>query len=216
MKYQKISRVLAVLCMASLGAGVYADDMVSGYLTSSSGKLVLDGDGDCVRVPSQPTDKKLTECGYPAPVVAAEPPPAAKVEMVVAPTAATITKKIEEKISIAAAMLFGFDSAELSEDAKAVIDERIQRFQGRARLTSHMRIEGHTDSSGPEAYNQKLSERRAQAVADYIASQSYNVRAEDIEVIGKGESEPIASNSTREGRAKNRRVDIYAEGVITQ
>jgi OOP family OmpA-OmpF porin len=79
-----------------------------------------------------------------------------------------------------------------------------------------MRIEGHTDSSGPEAYNLQLSQRRAQAVADYILSQSYNVRSADIEVLGKGESDPIASNATAAGRAENRRVLVIAEGVIEE
>jgi OOP family OmpA-OmpF porin len=119
-----------------------------------------------------------------------------------------------DKIAIAATMLFDFDSAELSEDAKAVIDERIQALAGQARLTSAMRIEGHTDSTGPEAYNLQLSERRAQAVADYIVSKAYRVTAEDIELIAKGESEPVASNATREGRAQNRRVDISGQGTM--
>lgn len=214
-----MNKSIRVLCgismigMAGFMPIASAEDMVSNYLTSASGKVVKDGSGDCVRVPSQLTDKKLPECGYPVP---APPPPAVKaeVELVVTPTAATVTGKVMEKISIGAAMLFGHDSAELSNDAKAVIDERIQTLRGRARLTSKMRIEGHTDSSGSEAYNLQLSQRRAQAVADYIVSQSYRVTASDIEVVGKGESEPVASNATPEGRAENRRVDIYAEGEI--
>ena len=92
------------------------------------------------------------------------------------------------------------------DDAKAVINERIQSLKGGAKLTSIMKVEGHTDSTGPEAYNLKLSKRRAQAVADYIVANSYRIKAGDIEVIGLGESDPVTSNDTKDGRARNRRI----------
>ncbi|MCB1774667.1 MAG: OmpA family protein [Gammaproteobacteria bacterium] len=76
-----------------------------------------------------------------------------------------------------------------------------------------MRIEGHTDSTGPEAYNLALSERRAQAVADYIVGQT-RLTAADVEIIPMGESTPVASNDTAAGRAENRRVTIFAEGEV--
>jgi outer membrane protein OmpA-like peptidoglycan-associated protein len=66
---------------------------------------------------------------------------------------------------------------------------------------------GHTDSDGTEEYNQALSERRAQAVRDYMVSEG--VDASIIDASGQGESNPIASNATKEGRAENRRVDIH-------
>lgn len=65
---------------------------------------------------------------------------------------------------------------------------------------------GHTDSVGSDTYNQQLSERRARSVAEYLASQQ--VMPERLLVDGRGESQPIASNSNPEGRAKNRRVEI--------
>lgn len=65
---------------------------------------------------------------------------------------------------------------------------------------------GHTDNVGSEAYNQQLSERRARSVAEYLASQ--NVMPDRLLVAGRGESQPIASNATPEGRAQNRRVTI--------
>ncbi|MDQ0464936.1 outer membrane protein OmpA-like peptidoglycan-associated protein [Caulobacter ginsengisoli] len=72
-------------------------------------------------------------------------------------------------------------------------------------------ISGHTDSIGSDAYNQVLSERRADAVADYLArGQAMPVR---MNVIGEGEREPIASNATIEGRAANRRVEIVLRAV---
>ena len=65
-------------------------------------------------------------------------------------------------------------------------------------------VVGHTDSSGTEAYNQQLSERRAQTVADYL--QAKGVAPGRLAASGAGESEPIADNATKEGRAENRRV----------
>jgi OOP family OmpA-OmpF porin len=67
-------------------------------------------------------------------------------------------------------------------------------------------IAGHTDSQGGDDYNQGLSERRAQAVLDYFVS--HGVNPGNITVRGYGESEPVADNSTREGRAANRRVEL--------
>lgn len=72
-------------------------------------------------------------------------------------------------------------------------------------------VVGHTDSTGPDAYNQKLSERRADAVKKYLVD-SGHVKADMITAEGRGEAEPIADNKTKEGRAKNRRVEISEHG----
>src|SRR6059036_2623110 len=70
-------------------------------------------------------------------------------------------------------------------------------------------VEGHTDSIGSDAYNQRLSERRANAVGDYMIARG--IEAQRITTKGWGESKPIASNKTKEGRAQNRRVEITVE-----
>jgi len=72
-----------------------------------------------------------------------------------------------------------------------------------------IRVVGHTDSVGSETYNQQLSEKRARATADYLISQG--VSSSQVSVEGRGESEPRASNSTADGRAQNRRVEIYLQ-----
>lgn len=99
---------------------------------------------------------------------------------------------------------FGFDSAELTAEDKAELD-RVA-----ARLTELEFVggtaTGHTDSVGDEAYNQKLSERRAQAVVDYLSAKG--VAAGRITALGMGESKPLADNATEAGRAENRRVTI--------
>lgn len=213
MKHVRIFCGLAAIGLAASVVPAIAQDMVKGYVTGNSGAVLKNSAGDCWRSQFDESSSKLPECGYAEPAPA--PAPRAAIEVVTTPTAATITGKMMERITIAAAMLFSFDSAELSGDAKAVIDERIQTLRGQAKLTSKMRIEGHTDSTGPEDYNQQLSQRRAQSVADYIVSRSYNIKATDIEVIGMGESDPVASNATAEGRAENRRVVILAEGEIS-
>ncbi|MCJ7826687.1 MAG: OmpA family protein, partial [Demequinaceae bacterium] len=70
----------------------------------------------------------------------------------------------------------------------------------------HIRVGGHTDSHGPTAYNQNLSENRARAVRDYLVGQG--VPAAALSVVGYGETKPIASNGTETGRATNRRVEL--------
>jgi outer membrane protein OmpA-like peptidoglycan-associated protein len=72
---------------------------------------------------------------------------------------------------------------------------------------SSIKVVGHTDNVGTDAYNQTLSERRANSVADYLLSQG--VAPNKVSSEGKGESEPVAENDTEEGRAKNRRVDLH-------
>jgi outer membrane protein OmpA-like peptidoglycan-associated protein len=70
-------------------------------------------------------------------------------------------------------------------------------------------VEGHTDSQGSESYNQDLSQRRADAVRDYLVQKGYP--ADHIQARGKGEGSPIADNASPEGRANNRRVEIVIE-----
>lgn len=73
-------------------------------------------------------------------------------------------------------------------------------------------VVGHTDSSGDDSYNQQLSERRALSVKNYLAAN--NVSADRTRIEGRGESEPRSSNATPEGRAQNRRVEIYLKPVV--
>ncbi|MES9868814.1 MAG: OmpA family protein [Sedimenticola sp.] len=100
---------------------------------------------------------------------------------------------------------FDFDSAKLKPAMMSALDDVAARVNASAGDESLM-IVGHTDSVGSEAYNQGLSERRAQSVADYLAGQG--ISAGKMSTMGKGESSPIADNGTSEGRAKNRRVEI--------
>jgi OmpA-OmpF porin, OOP family len=102
---------------------------------------------------------------------------------------------------------FDFDKATLKPEGKKMVDEAVKVMKDKPDL--HVSVEGHTDSVGSDAYNQKLSERRAKAVRDYIVSQGIN--ADRITTRGFGKSKPVASNDTAEGRAENRRVEIIPQ-----
>jgi peptidoglycan-associated lipoprotein len=101
---------------------------------------------------------------------------------------------------------FPLNRAAVSDDAKALIDEAIAQLKAENKGV-FFEIEGHTDSSGPEAYNLKLGEDRASAVRNYLHDQ-HTIALNRIEVISYGESKPVTDNKTRANRAQNRRVVI--------
>ncbi|HEY0721198.1 MAG TPA: OmpA family protein [Gammaproteobacteria bacterium] len=111
------------------------------------------------------------------------------------------------RVSVSSEASFAFDRAEIRPEFKPTLDKvaTVLRDDPNVRIT----IIGFTDSTGSESYNQRLSERRAQATADYLISKG--VGASQILTRGLGESEPRASNATEEGRAQNRRVEIYLQ-----
>ncbi len=100
---------------------------------------------------------------------------------------------------------FDFDSAELNEDAKQSLDRLVEQVKEKATPVS-VSIEGYTDASGPEEYNQYLSEQRAESVKSYLENQDLEVSNWDVNA--EGESSPIADNGTRDGREENRRAEV--------
>ena len=148
---------------------------------------------------------------YVAPVAAA--PVAAPVE---APQAAPVAPApaptpVSEKVSFAAEALFDFDKAVVKPEGKAALDDLMAKLQGMN--TEVMIAVGHTDSVGSNAYNDKLSLRRSDAVKAYLVSKGLDPAR--LYTEGKGETQPIADNATEEGRAKNRRVTIEVVGTRT-
>ena len=101
---------------------------------------------------------------------------------------------------------FPLNRAEVSDDAKALIDEAIAQLKAENKGV-FFEIEGHTDSTGPDAYNVKLGEDRAQAVRGYLHDQ-HGIALSRMEVISYGESKPVQDNKTRDNRSQNRRVVI--------
>ncbi|MDP2255158.1 MAG: OmpA family protein [Polaromonas sp.] len=140
----------------------------------------------------------------PAPVVVAPPPVAAPAPapVVVAPPAAT-------KVTYAADAFFDFDKSVLKPEGKAKLDDLIGKIKD-INLEVIIAV-GHTDSIGSDAYNQKLSVRRSEAVKAYLVSKG--IEKNRVYTEGKGEKQPVADNKTAEGRAKNRRVEIEVVGT---
>ena len=103
---------------------------------------------------------------------------------------------------------FDFDSATLKPAMESALDDVAAKINA-SKGNETLEIIGHTDSTGTEAYNQGLSERRAQAAADYLAGRG--VSASRMTITGMGESSPVADNGTREGRSMNRRVEILTQ-----
>ena len=113
------------------------------------------------------------------------------------------------KVTYAADAFFDFDKAVLKPEGKAKLDDLTTKIRG---ITLEVIIAvGHTDSVGSDAYNQKLSLRRAEAVKAYMVSKG--IEANRVYTEGKGEKQPVADNKTKEGRAKNRRVEIEVVGT---
>lgn len=218
--YQKITSISAitVLLLGFMNTAIGDDMRVQGYVISSDGSMVVDGSGDCVRTVHKDSGEYPEECGYE--MVGAK---AADVKTEAAGTEVTVVEttammKGDEVIAVTEVEVsqvtlqnieFAFDSAELSGDyreALSAVDaflkphRKVLREGGGTLL-----VIGYTDSTGNAEYNQKLSERRAQSVADYLIKLDPS-RAAFTRAIGRGESEPIAGNATEDERRMNRRV----------
>jgi OOP family OmpA-OmpF porin len=118
---------------------------------------------------------------------------------------ATVVKY--EKSSMSASALFDHDRSNLKDEGKAALHALDESIKAKGASVVDIDVIGHTDSDGTEEYNMGLSIRRAESVRDYMVSEG--VDASIIDVSGEGESNPIVSNATKEGRAENRRVDIH-------
>jgi len=142
-------------------------------------------------------DGALVPAAAPAPAPAAAPAPA--------PAPAPIASKV----TFAADAFFDFDKSVLKPEGRAKLDDLVNKIRG-INLEVIIAV-GHTDSIGTDAYNQKLSVRRAEAVKAYLVSKG--IERNRVYTEGKGEKQPIADNRTKEGRAKNRRVEIEVVGT---
>lgn len=115
-------------------------------------------------------------------------------------------QRVEEGIAVSfdSGILFGFDSSSLRPESRENL-EKLSEIIAEDDETILM-IVGHTDSSGDEDYNMDLSERRARSAAEYMISQGLSESR--IQIEGRGETEPIADNSTESGQQDNRRVEV--------
>ena len=161
----------------------------------------LSGEAELAKAPPKPEPAPVVAASVkpappkPAPAKVAPAPPKPK------PVAAPPRPK---RIIIFQKPGFGFDSTELTPEARAVLDEQVVVLDTDRKLK--LVITGHTDSIGPEEYNQGLSERRAKATKEYFISKG--VTPGRLKAVGYGETRPVATNATREGQAQNRRIEL--------
>lgn len=203
---------LTLGCAMALAAGsAFAN--VGPNLQDAQGAAVKDASGACVVT----SGRNLPECSPAKAAAPAQPtapakpatPAAPAAPAAPAPAARPAPASVRQAVVIQADALFDFDKSVLRPDGRKSIDDALAKLSG---VDLELVIAtGHTDSRGTDAYNQKLSERRAAAVKDYLVSKG--IPAAKVTTIGKGESQPVATNKTDEGRQKNRRVDIEFKGV---
>lgn len=190
-----ITAIVAGALFTGAAAAHEAGQANAGYVGDGNGHYITDSNGNCVKTGSWTEELMTVDCGAPAPVEAAAPPPPPAPPP--APTYETVT--------LSSKALFAHDKSDLRAEGKAQLDELANKIKSDDRVVD-VKVIGHTDSSGSEAYNQALSVRRATTVRDYLAS--HGVDTNLMSVSGMGESQPVADNSTKEGRAQNRRVEV--------
>lgn len=182
--------------------------MAEGYLVDSNGKNVMNSSDECWHI-SEWTPASYREPCDPSykPVLVAAPEPA------VIPPPAPLPKKI----SFSGSALFAFDKSALKPEGMALLDNLVQQLNNTAYET--IEVTGHTDRIGSDVYNQKLSERRAQSVKDYLVSK--NIPAERITAKGMGERSPSETGACKGMKVSrtiaclqlDRRVDIEMIGT---
>ena len=200
------SAVVAFSAQAQVITDIKANTPNSAYVQDSRGVIVRDPFGLCWRTGYWTPADAVPGCdGEIAKPVEAAPAAAAPAPVAAAPAPAPTS----EKVTFAADAFFDFDKSVLKPEGKAKLDDLNSKLKG-------MNLEviiavGHTDSVGSDAYNQKLSVRRAEAVKAYLVSKG--VEASRVYTEGKGKKQPVATNKTAAGRAKNRRVEIEVVGT---
>lgn len=176
----------------------------TGYV-NSGGNAIRTGLGECLKLGGFSEENQVDSCEgieeepEPEPVAEAEPEPEP------APAPEPVAKEpIVTTATLGGEALFASNSAELTgaaEEALANLVTELEKFQ---EITA-IEVTGHTDSAGAESYNQTLSEKRATSVQTYLQAAYPDA---DVTSRGLGESSPIATNSTSEGRQMNRRVEV--------
>jgi outer membrane protein OmpA-like peptidoglycan-associated protein len=151
--------------------------------------------------PPPPPEPEPTPEPEPAPALAPEPEPAPP--PMPEPPPPPPVEPVKEKI-VLRGVNFDFDHAEIRGDAAVILDEAVEILNRNP--DRQVVIEGHTDWTGPEEYNQELSQSRAEAVKKYMIEKG--VEETRLSTAGFGETQPIAPNDTRDGRDRNRRVEM--------
>ncbi len=218
--------IAALAAMVLIPATVLAQDTKNqGYLvdtygnnittSSNSGLCWRDSDWTPARSvePCDPSNKPMAAAPVPAPMVAA----VAAAEPMPQPAPAV---PLLQKIAFSADALFAFDKSELKPEGKAMLDDLVRQLNGAT--YGVISATGHTDRFGSSAYNQKLSERRADAVKEYLVN--HDILASRINAEGKGETQPVTKSGDCTGAKSakviaclqpDRRVDVEIQGTKT-
>ena len=213
---KKLNRVASLFAVAAVvSSGAFAQTIDNWRATD--GTVWKNGTNElCWRDTNWTPATAAKECDgaiKPAPMVAPAPPappPVAAPAPAPAPAVVPVPPApVSEKVTFAADAFFDFDKSVLKPEAKAKLDDLVSKTGG-INLEVIIAV-GHTDSVGTDAYNQKLSVQRSEAVKAYLVSK--NVEKNRVYTEGKGEKQPVADNKTTEGRAKNRRVEIEVVGT---
>ena len=201
-KLNKVASLFASATLAASASGVFAQSQTNDNWVNATGIPWKNGTNAlCWRDANWTPATAHPDCdGAIKPVPKAPPPP----PVVVAP--------VSEKVTFAADAFFDFNKAVLKPEGKAKLDDLVSKMSG-INLEVIIAV-GHTDSVGGDAYNQKLSVKRADAVKNYLTTKG--VEKNRVYTEGKGEKQPVADNKTTEGRAKNRRVEIEVVGTRTK
>lgn len=210
----KLNKIALLVATAALATAAGAQEIHN--WRSADGSVWKNGFNECWRDASWTPATAAQGCdgaiAPPAKVVAMPAKQAAAPVAAPAPAPAPAPKVMPmapAKVSYAADAFFDFDKAVVKAEGKARLDALVEKLSG-VDLEVLVAV-GHTDATGSDAYNQKLSERRAAAVKAYLVSKG--VDQARVYTEGKGETSPVASNSTRAGRAKNRRVEVEVVGT---
>ncbi len=229
-KSVKLGALAASALLAACATGGGSEPLIpaapnqGGYVQTNDGGIVASSfaekdspKGLCLRTQSWDPSNAQPGCDedlIPKPAVApVEPPPAPPPAQPAppAPVPVVIPKVTSEKVTFAADAFFDFNKSVLKADGKTKLDDLATKIKD---ITLEVVIAvGHTDSVGSDAYNQKLSLRRAEAVKAHLVSKG--IEANRVYTEGKGEKKPVADNKTAAGRAKNRRVEIEVVGTRT-
>ena len=213
-KLNKVAMLFASAALATAaGAQVKAADggkTIDNWQNGTSELVWKNGTNElCWRDANWTPATAAADCdGALKPVAAAVAPAATPAPATPAPAPAP-APAVASKVTFSADAFFDFDKSVLKPEGKAKLDDLASKVKG-INLEVVIAV-GHTDSVGSDAYNQKLSVRRAEAVKAYLVSKG--IEKNRVYTEGMGEKQPIADNKTKEGRAKNRRVEIEVVGT---
>jgi OmpA-OmpF porin, OOP family len=198
-----MKQLTRTVVFVGLGAFSVLSYAATGYVDSSSQKIVRTGFGECVHTQRWSISNAVVEC---------EPEIVAKRDGTDVAAVEVIVVKELKPVRMDADTLFGFDKAELTVDGKARLDDMLKGLTAADLQSQKIRITGHTDIIGDDAYNRRLSEKRAAAVQEYLVSSG--VVPAFIETTGVGSTQPVVSCEGKRGvalidcLAPNRRAEI--------